>query len=84
MLHSGATWTIRSSALSASSPQGPAQVLCAGDIVGTSEQIAGALHGSPRFSIGGRGGLRLAVDADPDDYVQILAAMAERLGTVLG
>jgi len=65
-------------------PQGPAGLLFARDLIGTSGQIADALYAHAGFR-----GVREVVFAlpftfDRDDYVQILTDMAEGLGPALG
>jgi alkanesulfonate monooxygenase SsuD/methylene tetrahydromethanopterin reductase-like flavin-dependent oxidoreductase (luciferase family) len=64
-------------------PQGPARMLFAVDLVGTSDEIAAMLHAHAGFRL-----VREVVFALPfgfahDDYVQILTDIATRLGPAL-
>jgi alkanesulfonate monooxygenase SsuD/methylene tetrahydromethanopterin reductase-like flavin-dependent oxidoreductase (luciferase family) len=65
-------------------PQGPAQMMFARDVIGSSPQIADALYTHAGFR-----GVREVVFAlpftfDHEDYVQIITDIAERLGPTLG
>jgi alkanesulfonate monooxygenase SsuD/methylene tetrahydromethanopterin reductase-like flavin-dependent oxidoreductase (luciferase family) len=65
-------------------PQGPARMLFAVDLVGTSDRIVEMLHAHAGFRL-----VREVVFALPfgfahDDYVQILTDIATRLGPALG
>jgi alkanesulfonate monooxygenase SsuD/methylene tetrahydromethanopterin reductase-like flavin-dependent oxidoreductase (luciferase family) len=65
-------------------PQGPARMLFAVDLVGTSDRITEMLHAHAGFRL-----VREVVFALPfgfahDDYVQILTDIATRLGPALG
>ena len=65
-------------------PQGPAGLLFAPDIVGTSEQIAEALEAHAGFQAVDEVAFALPFTFEPDDYRQILTDMATRLGPALG
>ena len=65
-------------------PQGRAQLLFSPDFVGSSEQIAEALHAHAGFQLVEEVAFALPFSFEPDDYVQILTDMAERLGPALG
>jgi alkanesulfonate monooxygenase SsuD/methylene tetrahydromethanopterin reductase-like flavin-dependent oxidoreductase (luciferase family) len=65
-------------------PQGPAGLLFAPDIVGTSEQIADALRAHAGFQAVDEVAFALPFTFDHADYVQILTDMATRLGPALG
>jgi len=65
-------------------PQGPAGLLFAPDLVGTSEQIAEALHAHAGFQAVDEVAFALPFTFGHDDYVQILTDMATRLGPLLG
>ena len=67
-----------------STPQGPARLLFARDIVGTSEQIAERLHADPAFREVDEVAFALPFTFEHEDYVQILTDMATRLGPALG
>ncbi|MPQ96565.1 LLM class flavin-dependent oxidoreductase [Modestobacter sp. I12A-02628] len=66
------------------SPQGPARLLFAPDVVGTSEQIAEQLYAHPAFQLVTEVAFALPFSFEHDDYVQILTDMATRLGPALG
>jgi len=66
------------------SPQGPERILFAPDIIGTSEEIAAALHADGAFQSVDEVVFALPFTFDHEDYVQILTDMAERLGPALG
>lgn len=66
------------------SPQGPAGMLFARDIVGPSEWIAEQLHAHEGFQAVTEVVFALPFSFAPEDYVQILTDMATRLGPVLG
>jgi alkanesulfonate monooxygenase SsuD/methylene tetrahydromethanopterin reductase-like flavin-dependent oxidoreductase (luciferase family) len=65
-------------------PQGPARLLFAPDIVGSSAQIAERLYAHPAFREIDEVAFALPFTFDPEDYVQILTDMATRLGPALG
>jgi alkanesulfonate monooxygenase SsuD/methylene tetrahydromethanopterin reductase-like flavin-dependent oxidoreductase (luciferase family) len=66
------------------SPQGPARMVFARDLLGTSEQIAGQLYAHAGFQAVREVVFALPFSFEPDDYVQILTDIAERLGPALG
>jgi alkanesulfonate monooxygenase SsuD/methylene tetrahydromethanopterin reductase-like flavin-dependent oxidoreductase (luciferase family) len=66
------------------SPQGPARMLFARDLVGTSDEIAEQLHAHVGFQEVTEVAFALPFSFDPEDYVQILTDMATRLGPALG
>ncbi len=66
------------------SPQGPARMMFAPDIVGTATEIAETLEANPAFREIDEVAFALPFSFDHDDYVQILTDMAERLGPALG
>jgi alkanesulfonate monooxygenase SsuD/methylene tetrahydromethanopterin reductase-like flavin-dependent oxidoreductase (luciferase family) len=66
------------------SPQGPAGLLFAPDLVGTSEQIAEQLHAHAGFREVDEVAFALPFSFGHDDYVQILTDIATRLGPALG
>lgn len=65
-------------------PQGPAGLLFAPDIVGTSEQVAEALHAHVGFQAVDEVAFALPFTFEHADYVQILTDMAVHLGPLLG
>jgi len=65
-------------------PQGPARMLFAPDLVGTSEQLAGRLHAHAAFREVDEVAFALPFTFEPDDYVQILTDLATHLGPALG
>jgi alkanesulfonate monooxygenase SsuD/methylene tetrahydromethanopterin reductase-like flavin-dependent oxidoreductase (luciferase family) len=65
-------------------PQGPARLLFSPDHVGTSEQLAEQLEAHPGYQLVDEVAFALPFNLEPDDYVQILTDMAERLGPALG
>ncbi len=66
------------------SPQGPARLLFAPDIVGSSTEIAERLHAHPAFREIDEVAFALPFTFDHDDYVQILTDMVTHLGPALG
>ena len=66
------------------SPQGPAGLYFARDIVGTSEQIAETLYADPAFREVDEVAFALPFTFGHEDYVQILTDLATSLGPVLG
>ncbi|MGY1810955.1 LLM class flavin-dependent oxidoreductase [Blastococcus sp. SYSU D00669] len=65
-------------------PQGPARMLFARDLLGTSEQIAEALYAHAGFREVTEVAFALPFSFAPEDYVQILTDIAEHLGPALG
>lgn len=65
-------------------PQGPAGMLFAPDLVGTSEEIAAALRSHAGFRAVDEVVFALPFTFEHEDYVQILTDVAERLGPLLG
>ena len=65
-------------------PQGPAGMLFARDLVGTSIEIAAELHAHAGFRLVREAVFALPFSFAPDDYVQILTDIATRLGPALG
>ncbi|NIJ04762.1 LLM class flavin-dependent oxidoreductase [Frigoribacterium faeni] len=65
-------------------PQGPAGMLFAADLVGTSAEIADALHADPAYQAVDEVAFALPFSLEPDDYAQILTDLAEHLGPELG
>jgi alkanesulfonate monooxygenase SsuD/methylene tetrahydromethanopterin reductase-like flavin-dependent oxidoreductase (luciferase family) len=65
-------------------PFGPAQLLFAPDIVGTSDEIAEKLHANPAFREVEEVAFALPFTFQHEDYVQILTDMATKLGPALG
>ncbi|MFG2133653.1 LLM class flavin-dependent oxidoreductase [Streptomyces sp. NPDC048751] len=66
------------------SPQGPARLLFAPDLVGTSEEIAEQLYAHAAFREIDEVAFALPFTFEHEDYVQILTDMATRLGPALG
>lgn len=65
-------------------PQGPARMLFAPDLVGTAAQIAERLYAHAAFREIDEVAFALPFTFDHDDYVQILTDMATKLGPALG
>ena len=65
-------------------PQGPARMMFAPDIVGTSDEIAERLHAHAAYGEVDEVAFALPFSFEHDDYVQILTDMATRLGPALG
>ena len=65
-------------------PQGPAQLLFSPDLLGTSEEIAEQLEAHAGYQQVDEVAFALPFSFEPDDYVQILTDIAERLGPALG
>ena len=65
-------------------PQGPARMMFARDIMGTSDQIAEALYADPGFRLVREVVFALPFSFEHDDYVQILSDIATKLGPALG
>jgi alkanesulfonate monooxygenase SsuD/methylene tetrahydromethanopterin reductase-like flavin-dependent oxidoreductase (luciferase family) len=66
------------------SPQGPARLMFALDLVGTSEEIAERLYANAAFQQVNEVAFALPFNFEPDDYVQILTDIATLLGPALG
>jgi alkanesulfonate monooxygenase SsuD/methylene tetrahydromethanopterin reductase-like flavin-dependent oxidoreductase (luciferase family) len=66
------------------SPQGPARLVFAPDLVGPAERIAEQLHAHAGFREVTEVAFALPFSFDPGDYVQILTDIATRLGPALG
>ncbi|MFF6952613.1 LLM class flavin-dependent oxidoreductase [Streptomyces iakyrus] len=66
------------------SPQGPARLLFAPDLVGTSAEIAERLHAHAAFREVEEVAFALPFTFKHEDYVQILTDMATKLGPALG
>jgi alkanesulfonate monooxygenase SsuD/methylene tetrahydromethanopterin reductase-like flavin-dependent oxidoreductase (luciferase family) len=65
-------------------PQGPARMLFARDLVGTSSEIAERLYAHAAFREISEVAFALPFTFDHDDYVQILTDIATKLGPALG
>jgi alkanesulfonate monooxygenase SsuD/methylene tetrahydromethanopterin reductase-like flavin-dependent oxidoreductase (luciferase family) len=65
-------------------PAGPAKMLFARDVLGTSAQIAEALYAHAAFREVTEVAFALPFTFDHEDYVQILTDIAEKLGPALG
>ncbi|MFD9002239.1 LLM class flavin-dependent oxidoreductase [Streptomyces sp. NPDC059582] len=65
-------------------PQGPARLMFAPDLVGTSEEIAERLHTHAAFREVDEVAFALPFTFEHEDYVQILTDIATRLGPALG
>ncbi|MGW6907809.1 LLM class flavin-dependent oxidoreductase [Streptomyces sp. NPDC054940] len=66
------------------SPQGPARLLFAPDLVGTADEIAERLHAHAAFREVDEVAFALPFTFEHEDYVQILTDIATRLGPALG
>ncbi|MGV9558202.1 LLM class flavin-dependent oxidoreductase [Streptomyces sp. NPDC003401] len=66
------------------SPQGPARLLFAPDLVGTSAELAERLHAHAAFREIDEVAFALPFTFEHEDYVQILTDMATALGPALG
>ncbi|WP_367325492.1 LLM class flavin-dependent oxidoreductase [Streptomyces sp. HUAS ZL42] len=66
------------------SPQGPARLMFAPDLVGPSEEIAERLHAHAAFREVDEVAFALPFTFEHEDYVQILTDMAAKLGPALG
>ncbi|MFF3849002.1 LLM class flavin-dependent oxidoreductase [Streptomyces sp. NPDC002328] len=66
------------------SPQGPARLLFAPDLVGTSAEIAELLHAHAAFREVDEVAFALPFTFEHEDYVQILTDIATKLGPALG
>jgi alkanesulfonate monooxygenase SsuD/methylene tetrahydromethanopterin reductase-like flavin-dependent oxidoreductase (luciferase family) len=65
-------------------PQGPARMLFAVDLVGTTDEIAEMLYAHPGFRLVREVVFALPFSFAHDDYVQILTDIATKLGPALG
>ncbi|MCZ4521969.1 LLM class flavin-dependent oxidoreductase [Rhodococcus ruber] len=65
-------------------PQGPARMMFAPDLVGTSDRIAEQLYANKSFCEVDEVAFALPFSFDHEDYVQILTDMALELGPALG
>jgi alkanesulfonate monooxygenase SsuD/methylene tetrahydromethanopterin reductase-like flavin-dependent oxidoreductase (luciferase family) len=65
-------------------PQGPARMMFAPDLVGTSAEIVERLHANAAFREIDEVAFALPFSFEHDDYVQILTDMATTLGPALG
>ena len=65
-------------------PQGPARMLFARDLIGTSAEIAEQLHSHAGFQEVDEVAFALPFTFEHEDYVQILTDMAGKLGPALG
>ncbi|MFF7365305.1 LLM class flavin-dependent oxidoreductase [Streptomyces sp. NPDC008125] len=74
----------RSRAPRTTAPQGPARMMFAPDLVGTSEQLAERLHAHAAFREVDEVAFALPFSFEHEDYVQILHDMAGVLGPALG
>ncbi|MFJ9821287.1 LLM class flavin-dependent oxidoreductase [Streptomyces sp. NPDC101151] len=66
------------------SPQGPARLLFAPDLVGTSGELAERLHAHAAFREVDEVAFALPFTFEHEDYVQILTDLATKLGPALG
>jgi alkanesulfonate monooxygenase SsuD/methylene tetrahydromethanopterin reductase-like flavin-dependent oxidoreductase (luciferase family) len=66
------------------SPQGPARMMFAPNLLGTSVEIVGQLHAHAAFREIDEVAFALPFSFEHDDYVQILTDIATRLGPALG
>jgi len=65
-------------------PQGSAQLLFSPDLIGTSDQLAEQLHAHAGYQLVDEVAFALPFSFEPDDYLQLLTDLAERLGPALG
>jgi alkanesulfonate monooxygenase SsuD/methylene tetrahydromethanopterin reductase-like flavin-dependent oxidoreductase (luciferase family) len=65
-------------------PQGPARMLFARDLIGTSDEIAEQLYAHAGFREVTEVAFALPFTFEHEDYVQILTDMAQKLGPALG
>jgi hypothetical protein len=65
-------------------PQGPARLMFAPDLVGTAAEIAEQLYSHIAFREIDEVAFALPFTFDHDDYIQILTDMATKLGPALG
>lgn len=66
------------------SPQGPARMMFAPDLVGSSAEIADALQAHAGYQAVDEVVFALPFSFEPDDYTQILTDIASHLGPLLG
>jgi alkanesulfonate monooxygenase SsuD/methylene tetrahydromethanopterin reductase-like flavin-dependent oxidoreductase (luciferase family) len=66
------------------SPQGPARMLFARDLIGTADELAEQLYAHAGFRDVTEVAFALPFSFEPGDYVQILTDMAQKLGPALG
>jgi alkanesulfonate monooxygenase SsuD/methylene tetrahydromethanopterin reductase-like flavin-dependent oxidoreductase (luciferase family) len=66
------------------SPQGPARMMFARDLLGSSDEIAEALYGHAGFREVSEVAFALPFSFEHEDYLQILTDIAQRLGPALG
>jgi alkanesulfonate monooxygenase SsuD/methylene tetrahydromethanopterin reductase-like flavin-dependent oxidoreductase (luciferase family) len=66
------------------SPQGPARMMFAPDLVGPADELAERLHAHAAYREVSEVAFALPFSFEPDDYVQILTDLATRLGPALG
>jgi alkanesulfonate monooxygenase SsuD/methylene tetrahydromethanopterin reductase-like flavin-dependent oxidoreductase (luciferase family) len=66
------------------SPQGPARMMFAGDLLGSSGQIAESLYAHAGFREVREVAFALPFSFDHEDYVQILSDIAGKLGPAMG
>ena len=67
-----------------STPQGPARLMFALDLVGTSDEIAEQLYANAAFQQINEVAFALPFNFEHEDYVQILTDIATKLGPALG
>ncbi|NAZ76605.1 LLM class flavin-dependent oxidoreductase [Kineococcus sp. T13] len=65
-------------------PQGPGRLLFAADLVGSSEEVAAALHAHEGYQLVDEVVFALPFGFEHEDYVQVLTDTATRLGPLLG
>jgi alkanesulfonate monooxygenase SsuD/methylene tetrahydromethanopterin reductase-like flavin-dependent oxidoreductase (luciferase family) len=65
-------------------PQGPARMLFARDLLGTSDELAAALYADPGFREVTEVAFALPFTFEAEDYEQILSDMVGKLGPALG
>lgn len=65
-------------------PQGPARMMFAPDLIGSSDHIAEQLYANASFREVDEVAFALPFSFDHEDYVQILTDMAQKLGPALG
>ena len=75
---------VRSRTARTATPQGPARMMFARDLVGTSAQLAEQLYAHPAFREIDEVAFALPFSFEHDDYVQILTDIATNLGPALG
>jgi alkanesulfonate monooxygenase SsuD/methylene tetrahydromethanopterin reductase-like flavin-dependent oxidoreductase (luciferase family) len=65
-------------------PQGPKGMMFAPDLIGTSDEIAEQLYAHAGFQEVDEVAFALPFSFEPEDYIQILTDIADRLGPALG